>query len=190
MKTKIIKMVQNELEQHPKSRLIDIYKLIMQSAFGAGHLIKDKYSAYNYLQNELNSGIKYISKINNEHIYPCLILKCDAFFDMARYSLDFISNKIIPIDDYFEAFFKSANDNDYLDLKDFISIWNDILPDLAVHNINGFNEDKDFIQNLLSQNKYLVSHSKEYSKEYSPSYRVIKNDYLKEFDVFLSTEKK
>ena len=125
---KLYCMFDNELEHHPDARLTDLYKLFMQSAFGPGHIIKDYNTAKSYLQDELNNYQQYISKfppetqsdyftnLKNEYKYgnfnfiacPCLILDCDAFIPLARYSLQLIIDNIIPFQDFFDAFIMST----------------------------------------------------------------------------------
>jgi hypothetical protein len=168
MTDKIKSMISHELLLHPKAQLLDIFKLYMQSAFGPGHLIPNIDKARDYLLAELNENKQYTSTQ-----CLCLILPCDAFYPLARYSLDMIRNKSISFDDYFDAFIKTANSIPQTSDEVFIDYWYQIIPWLETLNKANFEADKMKIENLIYDGHFLVSHSEVYRVEYQPAYRVI-----------------
>ena len=170
----IIKMLGYEYLLHPKSRLIDLFKLYIQSAFGPGHLINDKTQAKESLLAEVNSQKNYKDDCGNS----CLIIPCDAFFPLARYSLDLVRHGTVSIDNYFEAFINTANDKNWLDNDKTIHHWNEIIPYLKTKQIPNFEEDLILITKYLKDGKFILSHTEEYKNAYNPSYRVINGNYL------------
>jgi hypothetical protein len=54
IKQRIENLLLQEKKRFPRSEIQDYYKLIFQSVFGAGHLIKDPTSAIDYLTEEWN----------------------------------------------------------------------------------------------------------------------------------------
>ena len=199
---KINRMIKNELDHHPESQLIDIYKLFLQSAFGPGHLIKDVNSAQEYLQAEVDNQKKYISQFSSlsKSIYlahlrdsfkddnhyttecPCLLLECNAFLPLIRYSIKFIIDDVIPFKAYFDAFIKTAKMKTFLEERDFLKYWGDTMQYLETKKIDNFLQDKELIESLIAKRQYIVSHSTLYSQKYSPSYRIINKEFLKKYD--------
>lgn len=199
---RIYEFIQNELIIHSNSRLIDLFKLYMQSVFGPGHMIKNKTLAKEFLKQELFSNITFISVFDksSNHPYvlnmrdehkilndqdiecPCIFQKCDIFFPLARFSLQIIRDKIIPFDDYFEAFIMTANDNFILSDKDFLYYWNYVVQDIrSNYNIPDIDNDLESLKIQLQNKQFLFSHSKNYHISYSPSYRIINYNYLEKY---------
>jgi len=199
---KIQRMINNELEHHPDSQLIDLYKLFLQSSFGPGHLVKDLNSAKEYLSAEIKNQKNYISMFNTltksiyfEHlrnIYkeddnyttqcPCLLLECNAFLPLVRYSTRFIIDGVIPFNDYFNAFIKTTKMETFLSERDFLVYWHDTLLYLETKKIKNFEEDKELISRLITSRQFVVSHSFVYNQKYTPAYRIINRDFLKKYD--------
>jgi len=207
--SKLQVMFINELEHHPQSSLIDFYKLYMQSAFGPGHIINDENTARAYLAKELVSYQQYTSKFtknttnsyleNMKAVYreehqgmiscPCVIFDCEIWIPLARYSTQLIADGIIPFEAFLGAFIESANlisekISLFADLdKDiYIKYWKAMLPFFVEKKIKNFSEDSILIEQLFSENKYLVRHSYTYNEEYKPSYRIINKSLLSKYD--------
>ena len=179
---KLILMFDRELELHPRARLIDLFKLFMQSAFGPGHLIKNKDIARKYLIQELESPIVSSPTLftsDAQAIQTPLIFDCDVFHPFARYSLKLIADKTISFDDFFAAFIQSAEsfsaekDADY-----YLGFWNEMTPYFTAKNIELFDYDSAEIKKLISQKQYLVRHSYTYNIYYKPAYRIINKSML------------
>jgi len=191
---KIYTMIENELAHHPASRLTDIYKLFMQSACGPGHLIPDTATAREYLLKELAVKRQYISRfpksnhpyikgLKPQHIIdntcPCLLLDCNAFFPLARYSLQIVNDGIIPMETFLSAFIETANNFTKIDQEQFSQHWQAILVYLQDRSIPNFIADKLAIDKIIYN---LVSHTALYNEQYHPSYRIINKTYLADFE--------
>jgi hypothetical protein len=188
---KLYTMLKDELELHPLSKLGDMYKLFMQSVHGAGHIIKDKDSARLYLKKELETFRPYLSTKPSQlvtqnsdampisaELYPCHIVHCDAFFPLARYSLQLIIDDIISFDTYFEAFMVSAEKHTPLPMDEFKDFWQEAVAYLSTKNIVDFKDDLRQIEQLFADGKYLVSHSDTYRLAYNPTYRIINKEIM------------
>jgi len=190
-------MFKNELEHHPDARLLDLYKLLLQACLGPGHIIKDYKSVKHYLIKEVDDYQQYVSRFkhgsSNEYFVnlkdeyksecPCLVLDCAAFLPIARYSLQLIVDNIIPLDDYYQAFIKSFEELEFLSEDSFINIWHtEALPILLESEIDGFQDDLLYIDELFFKKQYLISHSEVYREKYKPSYRLINKKHFKEYE--------
>jgi len=199
-------MFENEIEHHPDTRLIDLYKLYMQSCLGPGHIISDYDSVKKYLIQEVNEPKKYVSAFktvslstyflnlkedymnlhsSKEAVYtcPCLVLKCDAINPLARYSLQLIVDGIISLDDFYHIFIKSYEETTYMSEEFLVDVWySNALPILMGFELDGFEEDLKYINELFKNKQYLISHSEKYRTEYKPSYRLINKKYLEPYN--------
>ena len=202
----ITTLVHNELTHHPRLRLIDVYKLLSQSAFGPGHLIHDKDSAKDFLKNEIASGKQYISKFDtlsthpyitkikskykytrdNQFVCPCILIDCDIFVPFARYSLQLVVDKVIPFDAFFDAFIESADTAFVASEPDFLTSWDIAKSYLANYHLADYQKDCEMIDKMLSQRQYITSHSAFYAAEYSPCYRIINKNYLDKYETAIA----
>jgi len=192
-------MFEDEFFHHPDARLIDIYKLFMQSACGPGHLITDPATAREYLVKELAEQRLFLSKFplyfphpnikrfkpqfvertSSCVICPCLVFNCDAYFPLARYSLQIVNDGIIPMETFLNAFIETANNFTKIDEKRFSRHWQEIVRNLADREIPDFDADKQAIKKVMYN---LVRHTPIYNELYHPSYRVINKTYLADYD--------
>ena len=97
---KIKKAVIEELTIHPKATLIDIYKFFFLGAFGPGHMIKDRQSAVDYLNRELQTAAKFDT-------LPWQAVGYEKQY--YRLNLRLVKNGLICKDSLIEAFVQSAN---------------------------------------------------------------------------------
>ena len=198
-------MFENEIEHHPDARLIDLYKLYMQSCLGPGHIISDYDSVKKYLIQEVNESKRYVSTFKNIslstyflnlkgdyiNLYssketlctcPCLVLECDAINPLARYSLQLIADGIISLDEFYQIFIKSYEETKYMSEEFLIDVWySNALPILMGFEFNGFEEDLKYINELFKRKEYLISHSEIYRAKYKPSYRLINKKYVEPY---------
>ena len=150
--------VKRHIIKYPKIETIDIYKMIYQASFLAGHIITDK--AYDYLVKEADL-CKNTDNSNNE-LY------------------DYISDDVVRINLYpylnyysaqslFELFKKcSGIDLENANLK-INSYKNHIKDMLTVEN-----RVLEYLVNDGYVNKSIPSHSTIYKSKYNPSYRIAK----------------
>jgi len=198
-------MFENEIEHHPDARLIDLYKLYMQSCLGPGHIISNYDSVKKYLIQEVNESKGYVSAFNNSSVNtyfldmkadykiphsskdtgytcPCLVLECDAINPLARYSLQLIADGIIPLDEFYHIFIKSYEETTYMSEEFMIDVWySNALPILMGFEFDGFEEDLKYINELFKRKEYLISHSEIYRAKYKPSYRLINKKYVEPY---------
>lgn len=163
-----------QFRQYPLMEVCDAVKLIFQSEFGGGHAVKDEYYCMRRIENEGSDlSIDQLSEPYFEEIGG----------GYCRMNLS--SLKVLPVEVLGKMFIVSANDN--------------------IGTVNGFEEKLSLLRDLCEQaktsfsadalNRYLeeyrksgyhpVSHSKAYSENYHPAYRVVRNEYCKFLDVFI-----
>lgn len=150
--------LKRQMNKYPKACVQDILKLIYQSEFAGGHLIKSKETAYEYLLKEI-SNIDNPSKLLYEYISENIV----------RVNLDnkLDSNQLIDL------FIKSSNllyDGANLIVK--IDCYLNLLEELKI-NINNLDEIKAF-----SKKPTIFSHTNQYKENYDPHYRVINTEFL------------
>ena len=168
--TRIENIFQQEFVLHPKARLIDYFKLFIQSAFGPGHLVKDIDSARKYLLTECNS------------CDSLLIQECEVWQPYARYHLGLIKKQIIPFDDFFNAFIETANQS-ILHEDNVIDYWYISLPFLKNKDLEIFEYDCGIIDAQIKSKQFLVRHSYTYNINYNPAYRIVNKKFLTNFCV-------
>jgi hypothetical protein len=159
--------VENHLKVYPKSTLQDLYKNFFQDYFGPGHIVSDTTSAGAYLDRELAS----IEQITGAYYEPAGYN--GNFF---RVNLSVIKERLIPRNDFFDAFIRSVNDIQTITLEEWKEEWTQI--DSVVYDMNlslaDYAEGRKKIFSLLEQGKYVMHHSEAFSEEYDPHYRIIK----------------
>jgi len=160
--TDIIVIATQEYRYHPKSTLIDFYKLFFQSYYGQGHFISNDITAKRNLESELlrmnSSYHPYIQDISNRR-------------GIFRISLDAIKRKLITIDDFLIMF---------LHKKQYSINWNewsdnwDLIMSLLLRLYPGLNIKSDITHCAeVIRNKAMTSHSEDFGLTYQPHYRVM-----------------
>jgi len=170
--------IQEEMQLHPEARLIDIYKFFFQGAFGPGHIIRDKQSALNYLQNELQSMTDFDSVLwqpvgYNKQYY--------------RISLGLVKEGTLSEEELFNAFVQSADSSALPSIEEWIKEWNFVLNIIEAMNLKiiNYEEDKSILDDMLEEGNILVHHSNIYRKLYHPHYRVVNNKQFEKFGLQL-----
>ena len=162
----IAELIRQELALHPNARLLDIFKIFYQSAFGPGHIISDENSAKKYLKAELEAIQKY-----EDFQLQNISWKNDYY----RVNLSVIIDEFISFEDYFRAFINSAVPLNKLSWNDWIWEWKQIGKYLKKNGYNLFQQKEDEIRisEILEKKITAFSHSKTYKDFYDPHYRVI-----------------
>lgn len=137
---------------------VDAVKLCYQSAFGCGHLVKNKDFALSMLKKEL-----YETKEN-----PDAQLFEPIGGGYLRLDLHKAKSEKIPEEKIAEVFMESANSEE----KSKIEPKLEILKKLAKEGKTPFSK-KALLDYLSEYNGEMVSHSEEYRSAYAPAYRVI-----------------
>ena len=164
------------LEQYPKARLLDIYKSCFQDYMGAEHLVADTTSVRAYLEREL-------ATTSLDELMPWYFEPCGVNGNYVRVSLRSVIEGKITTQQLLDAFIASANSEERPSVESWTTRWHDII-DTIDHMglaLPHYDEDKLFIQNVLEQGKYAISHSPEYREAYAPHYRIVKRDILEKY---------
>ena len=164
------------LEQYPKARLLDIYKSCFQDYMGAEHLVADTASVRVYLEREL-------ATTSLDELMPWYFEPCGVNGNYVRVSLRSVIEGKITTQQLLDAFIASANSEERPSVESWTTRWHDII-DTIDHMglaLPHYDEDKLFIQNVLEQGKYAISHSPEYREAYAPHYRIVKRDILEKY---------
>ena len=160
--------VNRQLQSYPKSRLLDIYKSCFQDYMGAEHLVSDRKSVKAYLDEELNTTS--LDELMPWYYEPCGIESC-----YYRVSIRAIKEGIITEDQLLDAFIRSANSETRPSVESWSDRWHMIIGtiDQMKLDLPDFQEDKQFIDSVLSVGKYAISHSPYYRTAYHPHYRIV-----------------
>ena len=160
--------VNRQMETYPKSRLLDIYKSCFQDYMGAEHLVSDRQRVKAYLDEELLTTS--LDELMTWYYEPCGI-------DSSYYqvSIRTIKEGIITEDLLLDAFIRSANAVKRPAVESWSERWHKILETIDGMNLDlpNYQEDKIFIDSILSTGKYAISHSPEYREAYRPHYRIV-----------------
>ncbi|HBG27455.1 MAG: hypothetical protein A2Y10_02680 [Planctomycetes bacterium GWF2_41_51] len=168
---KLSKIIKQEIERYPEQRLVDIYKTFFQGFFGPAHLIRDANSAKEYIGRE-------IAEANEFEDYDFHELPPNGKY--VRVNLRLIKEGKISLEDFTEAFVKSAKPVSDEDIEEWKKIWPRVLAEIEKqkHDFSNFEEDKKYINSLLAENKYVVHHSKEFNSKYPSHYRIVSSEKL------------
>lgn len=161
------------LKQYPKARLLDIYKSCFQDYMGAEHLVSDTASVRGYLEQELSTTD--VNDMQAWYYEPCGIKG-----NYVRVSLLAVKENHITADALLNAFIASANDSRRPTVESWAAQWQEIV---TVINQMGltlphYDEDRQFIEDVLAKGRYAISHSPDYREAYSPHYRIVRRDIL------------
>ena len=164
------KFVAGQLEQYPKARLLDIYKSCFQDYMGAEHLVGDTASARRYLEQELaeTQGIQ----LPDWYYEPCGVEGRHV-----RVSLRAVHDGYLTSDKLLEAFIGSAN-ADRPTVEQWAALWHEMIGriDRMGLNLPDYEQDREFIEQVLARGKYAISHSPDYREAYAPHYRIVARD--------------
>lgn len=158
------------LQQYPQARLLDIYKSCFQDFMGPEHLVNDTASARAYLEQEL-------STTDGDALLPWYYEPCGTCGNHVRVSLRAVHDGLITAEALLAAFVHSANTG-HCTVEQWAARWHDIIGvidgmGLALPHQD---EDKQFIEEVLAQGKYAISHSPDYREAYSPHYRIVSRE--------------
>lgn len=170
-KSDIIESVHAEVELHPESQLLDLYKYFFQDYFGPGHLISDKGGSWRYLEYELANAKSY-----EDFDYQALLYKKQ----FCRVNMSVLVNGKVDKMIFMNAFFRSAESFVIPDVEIWKSEWEEIYSVIFDMNLNlkNFEKDSQHIDSVLNSGDYVVHHSENYIDTYDPHYRIIHVDEL------------
>lgn len=166
--------VERQMEYYPKSTLLDLYKSFFQDNFGPGHIVNDTAAARRYIEREIANATEY-----DRHYYE----PAGRGENFYRVSLATVSDSIVPMEVFCEAFFASVKDIKPVDIKEWQEEWahiNEIIGKMKL-NLPDYEKDSATLDSLLNAGEYAYHHSHNYTRLYSPHYRLIKKEiFLKD----------
>ena len=156
------------MQTYPKSRLLDIYKSCFQDYMGAEHLVSDRERVKAYLDEELQTT-------SFDDLMPWYFEPCGVNGQYVRVSIRAIKENMIAEDMLLDAFIRSANSEKRPMVESWRDRWHKIVGtiDQLELNLPNFQQDRAFIDSILSVGKYAISHSPEYREAYRPHYRIV-----------------
>ena len=160
--------VTKQMQTYPKSRLLDIYKSCFQDYMGAEHLVSDRERVKAYLDEELQTT-------SFDDLMPWYFEPCGVNGQYVRVSIRAIKENMIAEDVLLDAFIRSANSDRRPAVESWRDRWHKIVGtiDQMELNLPNYQQDRVFIDSILSVGKYAISHSPEYRKAYRPHYRIV-----------------
>lgn len=160
--------VHRQLQTYPQSRLLDLYKSCFQDYMGAEHLVLDRQGVKAYLDEELNT-----TTLND--LMPWNYEPCGIDSNYYRVSIRTIKENVISENMLLDAFIRSANTPKRLSVEEWSKRWHVIIGtiDQMQLGLPYYQQDKAFIDSILSVGRYAISHSPEYREAYHPHYRIV-----------------
>ena len=160
--------VTKQMQTYPKSRLLDIYKSCFQDYMGAEHLVSDRERVKAYLDEELQTT-------SLDDLMPWYFEPCGVNGQYIRVSIRAIKENMIAEDMLLDAFIRSANSGKRPTVESWRDRWHKIVDtiDQLELNLPNYQQDRAFIDSILSVGKYAISHSPEYREAYRPHYRIV-----------------
>lgn len=177
----IEKFVKSQMETYPESRLLDIYKSCFQDYMGAEHLVSDSERVKAYLDEELETTTL-------DDLLPWYYEPCGIDSNYYRVSIRTIKEDIISEEMLLDAFVRSANSVECPSVESWRDRWHVIIGtiDQMQLALPHYDEDKLFIDSILTVGKYAISHSPKYREEYHPHYRIVERSiFEKEIKPYL-----
>lgn len=160
--------VNRQMQTYPKSRLLDIYKSCFQDYMGAEHLVLDRLRVKAYLDEELNTT-------SLDDLMPWYYEPCGIDSSYYRVSIRTIKESLVSEDLLLNVFIRSANSEKRPSVGSWSKRWHKIIGtiDQMKLDLPNYQEDKQFIDSVLSVGKYAISHSPDYREAYHPHYRIL-----------------
>ena len=163
--------INRQMQTYPKSRLLDIYKSCFQDYMGAEHLVSDRQRVKAYLDEELNT-------ISLDDLMPWYYEPCGIDSSYYRVSIRAIKESLVSEDLLLNAFIRSANTENRPSVESWSKRWHKIIGTIDQMKLDmpNYQEDKQFIDSVLSVGKYAISHSPDYCEAYHPHYRIVERN--------------
>ena len=160
--------VQRQMQAYPKSRLLDLYKSCFQDFMGAEHLVSDRQRVKAYLDEELQST-------SLDDLMPWYYEPCGVYGQYVRVSIRAVKENLLSEELLLDAFVRSANSDKRPTVESWRERWHAMMGtiDQAGLDLPYYQQDRAFIDSILSVGRYAISHSPEYREAYRPHYRIV-----------------
>lgn len=160
--------VHRQLQTYPQSRLLDLYKSCFQDYMGAEHLVSDRLRVKDYLEEELS--MTTLDDLMTWNYEPCGI---DSNY--YRVSIRTVKENVLSEEMLLDAFIRSANTSKRPTVEEWSKRWHVIIGTIDQMRLGLplYQQDKAFVDSILSVGKYAISHSPEYREAYHPHYRIV-----------------
>ena len=157
-----------QMEVYPQSRLLDLYKSCFQDYMGAEHLVTDCQRVKAYLDREL-------AEIDTVKLLSWYAEPCGIEGRYVRVSLKAVKESLIDEETLLDAFVRSANVQKHPSVQTWKERWHNITAaiDSMDMQIPNYDQDRAWIDSILSVGEYAISHSPEYRETYRPHYRIV-----------------
>ena len=155
---------------YPDATLQDVYKSCFQDYFGVAHLLGSREQVYNYICSELEAEDYEVGGRYYE--------RCGWQGNYYRVYLGAIKDGHITADILTDAFMASAPKEVPQVTEKWVTQWTaieNVVRELYPHLYN-LDVDSRAINEMLSQGKYVMHHSRRYNASYHPHYRIIRRD--------------
>lgn len=165
--------VQRIMNDYPQSTLQDVYKSFFQDKFGPEHIINDTIAAKRYLSSELS----------REDIDSVIILELTGVDgNFIRVGLGAIKSGKVDFDVFLNAFIKSAFVAKHISVEQWRKEWIDVLSAIEAMDVDiaNYEVDKEAINKVLQQGRYVMHHSQQYRDTYNPHYRIIAKEIFEQ----------
>ena len=141
----VVGFVVRQMENYPKSRLLDIYKSCFQDYMGAEHLVTDEGRVKAYLDEELNATTL-------DGLMPWYYEPCGTDGNYVRVSIRPVKEGIVSEDLLLDAFIRSANVGKRPSVESWRERWQEIVGKIDQMNLNlqNYHEDRLFLDSILS----------------------------------------
>ena len=177
----IKELIMQQFKMYPRMKIQDVVKLLYQNEFAGGHLISDVPLSLAHMQKEITEFDKSLSGAG-KNLYEGI------GNNLCRLNLSEARKTDIRLQTVNQFFVSTAN-----------SI-SGTIPHFA-HNLAVFRqicfekdlpfpiqEVDDFLIHYQNEGYPQVGHSEEYRLTYNPSYRVIKTEYMRFFEIFCAID--
>lgn len=178
--------------RYPQSTLQDVYKNCFQDYFGPAHIVPSREATRQYIERELAQ----IHAVDSCYYEPC-----GWRGQYYRVNLSIVSDGIMSLDDFADAFYRSVPEETPEVTSQWIVEWECIAamthvvaedlvaeqPQLSVL-LSQFSGDSTAISSMLAEQKYVLHHSPRYNAAYAPHYRIIRRDIFEREILPLLTE--
>ena len=175
MKITLEDCILEHIKRYPEMEIQDVVKIVFQSEFGGGHMIKDPSDSLNRLyrnmkiSKKLRGGLPVYFELIGNRLGRLYLDGIDAHLSLETVNRFFV-NTAARVNSDRESFEKKL----------------DRLRKMAKEGRLPWTAQalEDYLEDYKAKGYHAVSHSQTYRRRYHPSYRVISEDYMTYLKVF------